>query len=67
MYRAGVLMGFVALMIHPQAGQLLFAVLVAFSFILIIPFEEKQLVKARGEAYRDYMRQTPWRLFKGIW
>ncbi len=67
MYRAGTLMGLASLMIHPQAGQLLFALLVGFSFILFIPFEEKQLVKARGDVYRDYMRQTPWRLFKGIW
>lgn len=67
MYRAGVLMGFASLIIHPQAGQLLFALLIGFSFIVFIPFEESQLIKARGEAYREYMRQTPWRLFKGIW
>jgi protein-S-isoprenylcysteine O-methyltransferase Ste14 len=67
MYRAGLLMGLVSLMIHPHAGQLLFAVMVAASFILPIPFEESQLLKARGEGYREYMRQTPWRLFKGIW
>lgn len=67
MYRAGILMGFASLMIHPNAGQLLFALMVGFSFILFIPFEEGQLLKARGEAYREYMRQTPWRLFKGIW
>lgn len=67
MYRAGVLMGFASLMIHPHAGQLLFAVMVGFSFALFIPFEEGQLLKARGEAYREYMRRTPWRLFKGIW
>ena len=41
--------------------------MIAFSFILFIPFEESQLVKARGAAYREYIRQTPWRLFKGIW
>jgi hypothetical protein len=24
-------------------------------------------MKARGEAYRDYMRATPYRAFRGIW
>ena len=30
-------------------------------------FEEHQLVKARGDDYRDYMREIPYRAFRGIW
>ena len=37
------------LLIHAHAGQLLFAVMFALSFILFVPFEEKGLIKARGD------------------
>lgn len=67
MYRAGFLMGFVSLLIHPNAGQLLFAVMLGFSFVLFVPFEEHQLIKARGKEYKAYMKATPWRVFRGIW
>lgn len=67
MYRAAAVMNFATLMIHPNASQLTFAVLVTASFLLFIPFEEHQLLKARGDEYRAYMAATPYRVFRGIW
>ena len=67
MYRAAFVMNFASLLIHPNASQLLFAVLVTASFLLFIPFEEHQLLKARGDEYRAYMAATPYRVFRGIW
>ena len=67
MYRAAFFLTFSSLLIHPHAGQLLFAILTSASFLGFIPFEERQLVRARGETYREYMRTTPYRVFRGIW
>lgn len=67
MYRALTLLTFSSLMIHPHAGQLFFAAIVSLSFILFIPFEEKMLLRARGEEYEIYMSKTTWRLFRNIW
>ncbi|MFQ5659419.1 MAG: methyltransferase family protein [Gammaproteobacteria bacterium] len=67
MYRAALFLSFSSLLIHPHAGQLLFAVLVSASFIGFIPFEEHQLLRARGDEYREYMHTTPYRLLQGIW
>ena len=67
MYRAALLIAFTSLLVHPNAGQLLFAVLTTASFIGFIPFEEHQLIAARGDEYRDYMRETPYRLLPGVW
>jgi protein-S-isoprenylcysteine O-methyltransferase Ste14 len=67
MYRAAVFVAFSSLLIHPNAGQLLFALLTSASFLGFIPFEERQLIQARGDTYRAYMQQTPYRTFRGIW
>jgi protein-S-isoprenylcysteine O-methyltransferase Ste14 len=67
MYRAACFEVFASLLIYPHMGQLLFAVLVAASFLGFVPFEERQLIKARGDEYREYMKRTPSRVFKGIW
>ncbi|UCE87790.1 MAG: isoprenylcysteine carboxylmethyltransferase family protein [Deltaproteobacteria bacterium] len=67
MYRAACFIVLCSLLIHPHAGQLLFAVLSAASFLGFVPFEEAQLVRARGEEYREYMRRTPFRAFRGVW
>ena len=67
MYRAAFFIAFASLLIHPNGGQLLFACMIAASFLGFIPFEEHQLLKARGEEYRAYMQQTPYRVFQGIW
>jgi protein-S-isoprenylcysteine O-methyltransferase Ste14 len=37
------------------------------SFLAFIPFEERQLLRARGDAYRAYIGETPYRVFRGIW
>jgi methanethiol S-methyltransferase len=67
MYRAAMFADFSSLLIHPTLAQLLFAVLVTASFIGFIPFEEHQLLNARGDEYRAYMARTPYRVFRGIW
>ncbi len=67
MYRAFCFLAFSSFLIHANAGQLLFAVMVTASFIAFAPFEERQLIKARGDEYREYMKKTPYRVFRGIW
>lgn len=67
MYRAAFFICFASLLIHPNAAQLLFACLVTASFFAFVPFEERQLLNARGDEYRAYMAQTPYRIFRGIW
>jgi protein-S-isoprenylcysteine O-methyltransferase Ste14 len=67
MYRGALLAGVSALAIHPNAGQLLWTVMIGLTFILFIPVEEAQMIAARGDDYRSYQRRTPYRLFKGIW
>jgi methanethiol S-methyltransferase len=67
MYRAAFFVTFSSLLIHPNAAQLLFAILTSVSFLGFIPFEEHQLLKARGDDYRAYMARTPYRVFRGIW
>lgn len=67
MYRGVLLAGVGALIAHPNAGQLLWTLLFGSTFIAFIPVEEAQMIAARGDDYRRYMKQTPYRLFKGVW
>jgi protein-S-isoprenylcysteine O-methyltransferase Ste14 len=67
MYQAAILGYFASLLIHPNAGQLLFAILLSATFVAFVPFEERQLLAARGNEYRAYMAHTPYRLVPGIW
>jgi protein-S-isoprenylcysteine O-methyltransferase Ste14 len=67
MYRAAFFANACSLLIHPNAAQLVWAVMVSASFVGFIPFEERQLLRARGDAYRAYISQTPYRVFRGIW
>ena len=67
MYRGAVTYTFASLLIHPHAGQLLFAVVVALAFVLFIPFEERALIKARGDEYLEYMKVVRFRIFRGVW
>ncbi len=67
MYRAALLAGLSSLIVHPNAAQLFWAVLIGITFVGFIPVEEKRLVAARGEAYLAYRRQTPYRLLAGLW
>ena len=67
MYRAFFYLGASSLLMHPNAGQLLFAIMVLLSFVAFIPFEERQLLKARGEEYARYMQRVPYRILRGVW
>jgi len=67
MYQAFLLAMLASLVIHPNVAQLFFGVTVGLSFILFIPVEEAQMIRARGDDYREYKKQTRWRLFPGIW
>ncbi len=67
MYRAAVGYALASLLIHPNACQLLFAVMVGASFLGFIPFEESQLVRHRGEDYERYRQATPYRVLNRIW
>jgi protein-S-isoprenylcysteine O-methyltransferase Ste14 len=67
MYRGFVCLIAASLLIHPNAAQVAWGVVLALTFIVFIPIEESQLLSARGEEYRAYMQRTPHRLFRGIW
>jgi protein-S-isoprenylcysteine O-methyltransferase Ste14 len=67
MYRAAFFATACSLLMWPNAAQLLFAAMVTFSFLGFIPIEERQLLTARGEEYREYIARTPYRVFRGIW
>lgn len=67
MYRAAVLLGVFALLMHPNLGQLFWTALVGGTLIGFIPIEEAQLRAARGDDYRRYCENTPYRLLRGVW
>lgn len=67
MYRAFFFMALSSLLMHPNAAQLAWAVVLTSAFVLFIPIEERQLIAARGDEYRRFMQATPWRLLRGIW
>ncbi len=67
MYRAFLFVAASSLLMHPHAGQLLFAGMVCASFVAFVPFEERQLIRARGDEYRRYMKATPHRILRGVW
>ena len=67
MYRGAVIYMFASLLIHPHTGQLLFVIVVALGFVLFIPFEEKALIKTRGNEYLEYMKVVRYRILPGIW
>lgn len=67
MYRAAFLANACSLVMYPNVAQLLWAVMIAASFLGFIPFEERQLLAARGDEYRAYIARTRYRVFRGIW
>lgn len=67
MYRGAVTYALATLLIHPNTSQLFFAILVALAFLLFIPFEERALIKARGDEYIAYMKVVRYRVFPGFW
>jgi len=66
-YRAFIAGAAASLLIHPNMGQLFWAIVLSATFVAFIPVEEAQLLHARGDDYKKYMERTPWRLFKGFW
>jgi protein-S-isoprenylcysteine O-methyltransferase Ste14 len=67
MYRAAIIAAAGTLLVHPNAAQLFWAVLIEGTLIAFIPVEEAQLLAARGDDYRRYRERTPYRLFRGVW
>lgn len=67
MYRAVFFGGVSSILIHQNFAAMLWAVMVIATFVYFIPIEERQLIAARGDDYRGYQKQTPWRMFPGIW
>jgi protein-S-isoprenylcysteine O-methyltransferase Ste14 len=67
MYRAFLLIGLTSLLIHPNTGQLLWIAMIGTTFIAFIPVEGAQMIRARGDDYLEYRKQTPWRIMRGIW
>jgi len=67
MYRGAMTYTFASVLIHPHAGQLVFAALVTLSFFVFIPFEERALIRARGAEYLDYMKVVRFRIVRGVW
>jgi hypothetical protein len=49
------------------AGRLLFAVLSIGYLIAAVPWEERDLEREFGEAYRDYKAQVRWRVVPGVY
>ncbi|WND02361.1 isoprenylcysteine carboxylmethyltransferase family protein [Temperatibacter marinus] len=67
MYAGAFIAGVGSLLIHPNMAQVIWVGMVGMTFLLFIPIEEAQLLRERGDAYKDYMKKVPHRLFKGIW
>ncbi len=67
MYRGFVFISLCSVIVNPNAAQLCWALVVAAGFVLFIPIEEGQLIRARGDEYQGYMKETPYRLLRGIW
>lgn len=49
------------------ANRLVFAVVSSTYLILAIPWEERSLVAAHGDQYREYQLAVRWRVLPGIW
>jgi protein-S-isoprenylcysteine O-methyltransferase Ste14 len=67
MYRGAMTYTFASVLIHPHAGQVLFAAMVTLGFLVFIPFEERALIRARGAEYVDYMKVVRFRIVRGVW
>ena len=67
MYRGFACLTAASLLVHPNAAQLVWGVTLTLTFLVFIPIEERQLLRARGDAYRAYMERVPDRVFRGVW
>jgi protein-S-isoprenylcysteine O-methyltransferase Ste14 len=46
---------------------LFWTLLIGATLVIFIPVEKIQMIAARGDDYRRYMKATPYRLFRGLW
>jgi len=67
MYETVILAALCSLIIHANLAQLLWVLMIGATFVAFIPIEEARLLAKRGDEYRAYMLQTPWRLVRGVW
>jgi protein-S-isoprenylcysteine O-methyltransferase Ste14 len=67
MYQAVIQAGLCSLIIHANLAQLVWVLMIGGTFIGFIPIEEARLLAARGDEYRAYILQTPWRLVRRVW
>ena len=67
MYRGAFFMCLASIIIHPNAAQAVWAILMAATWIGFIPVEERQLRRNKPEEYAAYMEVTKYRLLRGIW
>jgi protein-S-isoprenylcysteine O-methyltransferase Ste14 len=67
MYRGAFFMCIASILIHPNAAQAVWALLMASTWIAFIPVEERQLKRNKPEEYAAYMKVTQYRLLRGIW
>jgi protein-S-isoprenylcysteine O-methyltransferase Ste14 len=67
MYRAFLFAALSSFFIHPSTAQVFWCLMLGATFVGFIPVEEAQLIAARGDAYREYMKKTPWRILPGVW
>jgi protein-S-isoprenylcysteine O-methyltransferase Ste14 len=67
MYQAVIQAGLCSLILHANLAQLLWVLMIGSTFIGFIPIEEARLLAKRGDEYRAYISQTPWRLVRGVW
>ncbi len=67
MYQAVIQAGLSSLIIHANLAQLVWVLMIGATFIAFIPVEEARLLAKRGDEYRAYILETPWRLVRSVW
>ena len=67
MYQAVIQAGLCSVIIHANLAQLYWVLMIGATFIAFVPIEEARLLAARGDEYRAYILQTPWRLVRRVW
>lgn len=67
MYTGAFIAGLASILMHPNMAQFIWVGLIGATFLIFIPIEEAQLIRERGDAYKEYKLKVKWRLFRGIW
>ncbi len=52
---------------HMTGSRLLFAAISTAYLVLAVPFEERSLLRAFGDAYAQYQRAVPWRILPFVY